>query len=178
MENSMATESPPPAPQQLAELIQTLEQAILMAKQLPTTIDLTHRNLIFSSLHSAHLSLSSFLSHQHLAPTSSTTGIVTNQALYRENSVSSAVGGTDSAEPMQIVDGDEMNSKNSVDRVEEKMRDFYIQNKRPKRPLSPSSATMVEQRRLEDHEFVGSPFGYDPIGTKLRSLDLVYQFHG
>ncbi|GAB4844424.1 hypothetical protein Ancab_037788 [Ancistrocladus abbreviatus] len=182
MENNMATESHPPRPpasppQQLAELIHTLEQAILMAEQLPTTTDLSHQHVIFSSLHSVHLSLSSFLSHHHRPPTPSAAAILTNYTLPPENSISSAACGDDFAEPMQFADGDEMNSQSSVDKVEEKMRDFYIQNKRPKRRLSPSSTTATEQRRLGE-EFAAVPLGFDPIGTKLRSLDLIYQFHG
>ncbi|GAB2290953.1 hypothetical protein Dimus_025211 [Dionaea muscipula] len=182
MEVTMATSSsspplpPPPPPSSsphLAELVQTLEQAIDMAKHLPTTSDLSDQILVFSSLHSARLSLSSFLAHHNYFPTL-TAGNHCDSAT--ENSVSSAVG--DGAEPMQVGDGgDEQNSKNSVDMVEEKMRDFFIQNKRPKRPLSPVSAAAAEWRRLEDHKCVSFPPGFDPIGTKLRALDLVHQFH-
>lgn len=90
---------------------------------------------------------------------------------------------------MQIGDDDvEYDSKTTssavaaavgIDGVEERMRDCYIQNKRPKRSLSPS--TVAEQRRSYVNE-VAARVGYsaedfDPEGTKLRSLDLIYQFH-
>ncbi|GMH22494.1 hypothetical protein Nepgr_024337 [Nepenthes gracilis] len=158
METGMITESLQPSlspPQQLAELIQALEQAIEMAKRLPNTSDISHQLLIFSSLHSAHHSISSFLYQQHHPPVSAST-IAANLAVPLENSVSSAVGGD--AEPMQVVgSGDE---QNSVDRMEGKLRDFNIQNKRPKRPLSPSSAATAEQRRLDEHESASVPRKY------------------
>ncbi|XP_055817382.1 uncharacterized protein LOC129886634 [Solanum dulcamara] len=151
----------------IAELIQALDQATLMAKQLPTNVDSSQLLQIYSSLQSAHQHLSIFLSqsyHHHPPPP------------FPENSVSSAVGG----EPMQVGDEEdgvnetELNSKTSVDRVEERMRDCFIQNKRPKRPLSPASA-VAEQRRSYDNDRPDVEF--DPHGTKLRSLDLIYQFH-
>lgn len=147
----------------IAELIQALDQATLMAKQLPVTADSSQLQQIYSSLHSAHQHLSLFLSqsqpHQHPPPP------------VPENSLSSAVAG----EPMQLGDDDDdvnETSKTSVDRVEERMRDCFIQNKRPKRPLSPVSAA-ADLRYDND----GPDFEFDPHGTKLRSLDLIYQFH-
>ncbi|XP_039166854.1 uncharacterized protein LOC104443205 [Eucalyptus grandis] len=146
----------------VAELIQSLEQATFMAKQLASTADPTHLLHIHSSLHQSHLLLSSFLSS---APASAA-----------ENSFSSATG---APEPMQVGDDDggeaEENSKATVDRVEERMRNCFIKNKRPKRPLSPSSAAAAEEGRGGGGD--GVP-GYDPHGTRLRALDLVYQFHG
>ncbi|PQM36788.1 uncharacterized protein Pyn_03920 [Prunus yedoensis var. nudiflora] len=62
--------------------------------------------------------------------------------------------------------------------VEEQMRDCFIKNKRPKRRLSPSAAAVVEERRLNGDGFVGSVKGFDPHESKLRALELVYQFHG
>ncbi|XP_015899342.3 uncharacterized protein LOC107432670 [Ziziphus jujuba] len=169
----------------LPELILSLEQAALMAKQLPTTTDPTHHFQIYSSLHQTHHHLSTFLSRTtplfpqplHLAPPA-------------ENSLSSATGavagGDNGNEPMQVGDDNgydddvgEGNSKgNTVDRVEEKMKDCFIKNKRPKRPLSPSAAALVEERRLNDGGFIGGFMGFDPHATRLKALDLVYQFHG
>lgn len=75
-------------------------------------------------------------------------------------------------------DAGEGNSKGTIDGVEEKMRDCFIRNKRPKRPLSPSAAALVEERRLNDGGFNGGFMGFDPHATRLKALDLVYQFHG
>ncbi|KAM3322872.1 hypothetical protein P3S67_004023 [Capsicum chacoense] len=152
----------------IAELIQSLEQATLMAKQLPTALDSSQHLQIHSSLHCAHHHLSLFLSQfqfQFQDPMPPPPPVP-------ENSVSSAVGG----EPMQVGDANEneQNSRTSVDGVVEKMRDCFIQNKRPKRPLSPVSAA-AEQRRSHIKDVPVLEF--DPLGTKLRSLDLIYQFH-
>ncbi|XP_019071460.1 uncharacterized protein [Solanum lycopersicum] len=153
----------------IAELIQALDQATLMAKQLPTTADSSQLLQIHSSLQSAHHRLSNFLSqtHHHQTP-----HLLPAPLPFTENSVSSAVGG----EPMQVGDEEDAvnDSKSSVDRVEERMRDCFIQNKRPKRPLSPTSA-VAEQRRSYDND--GPDLEFDPHRTKLRSLDLIYQFH-
>ncbi|KAL6965101.1 hypothetical protein U1Q18_036156 [Sarracenia purpurea var. burkii] len=176
----------------LTELVIALEQATLMAKQLPNTTDQSQINQISAALHSAHHHLSSFLFQAPppslpLAPPPPPSAAAT-----AENSFSSAVGnrldfddGED--EPMQVGDDDdgggeeeaeaEQTSKTTIDGVEERMRGCFIQNKRHKRPLSPSSAAAAEQRRsylARD----SSALGFDPQGTKLRSLDLVYQFHG
>lgn len=160
--DNMATEPPPPPSPSPEELIKALDHAAQMAKQLPAaTFNPDHHRLIISSLYSAKLSLSSFLSlHHHHHP---------------DNSVSSA------DEPMMDEDGedeDEHNSKDSsMEKMEEKMRDsLYIQNKRPKRPLSPSA----ERQGLDVRERVRVrvPSDFDPLGTRLRNLELVYQFHG
>ncbi|XAR54096.1 hypothetical protein NMG60_11029102 [Bertholletia excelsa] len=128
----MATELPP-----LIELITALEQATLMAKQLSTTADSSHLHQIYSSLHSAHHRLSSFLS---LHPTPPPPALPPPP----ENSVSSAAGnsagGFDGDDPMEDGDEAEENSKAAIERVEERMRDCFIQNKRPKRSLSPAAA--------------------------------------
>ena len=77
---------------------------------------------------------------------------------------------------MQVGDDDEVeaegNSKGAIEKVEEKMRECFIRNKRPKRRLSPSTLAAAEERRLCDDGFVGrvEDFG--------RALELVYQFHG
>ncbi|MCD7461161.1 hypothetical protein HAX54_045413 [Datura stramonium] len=159
----------------IGELIQALDQATLMAKQLPTTVDSSQLLQIYSSLHSAHHHLSLFLSqsqsHHHPPP-----HLLPPTPPVPENSVSSAVGG----EPMQVGDEEddvnetEQNSRSSVDRVEERMRDCFIQNKRPKRPLSPAS-TAAEQRQSYDND--GPAVEFDPHATRSRSLDLIYQFH-
>ncbi|MBA0853212.1 hypothetical protein Goshw_014931 [Gossypium schwendimanii] len=182
MENNMsmaeAQVTPPAAAAvQLSDLVYSLEQATQMAKQLPVTSDPTYLFQIHSSLHRAHHSLSSFLSAahpQHLPP-----------PVAAANSLSSATGAANEngSDPMQVGDENEAeaeeNSKTSIDKVEERMREcFFIKNKRVKRQLSPSSAALAEERRVCDDRFVGGIMGFDPIGEKLRALDLVYQFHG
>ncbi|CAI9101689.1 OLC1v1039069C1 [Oldenlandia corymbosa var. corymbosa] len=192
-----------------AALMATLEQATLMAKQLSNPPASINTNLeqsqilqIYSSLHAAHHHLSQFLTNHpsplplQLQPSFLHTPLIA--PLARENSVSSAVGGGGDgnyAEPMQMGDEDddddvEYNSKDAssavaaaagIDGVEERMRDCYIQNKRPKRSLSPS--VVAEQRRSYANEVAARVGGYsteefDPEGNKLRSLDLIYQFHG
>ncbi|KAK4381193.1 hypothetical protein Sango_2993700 [Sesamum angolense] len=76
---------------------------------------------------------------------------------------------------MQVGDDeDEQDSRaaTTVEKVEERMRECFIQNKRPKRQLSPSAAE--QWRSYENYAAAGE---FDPVGTKLRSLGLVYQFH-
>ncbi|KAH6830802.1 hypothetical protein C2S53_009560 [Perilla frutescens var. hirtella] len=162
MEVETDPEPPPPPP---ADLAAVLEHATLMAKQLPSAADPSQLLQIHTALHSAHHRLSLFLSHHHTPPP--------------ENSVSSAVGG---GEPMQMEDDDEeeQNSRaatTAVDKVAWRMRECFIQNKRPKRQLSPSA----EQRRSFDdaaeRSGVAAADEFDPSRTKLRSLDLIYQFH-
>ncbi|CAL5340134.1 unnamed protein product [Camellia sinensis] len=151
----------------LTELVVSLQQATLMAKQLPNATDPSQILQIYSSLHSAHLHLSSFLSQSPPQP-----------SLPLPPPPPSAAA-NDNDEPMQDEDDDddeeiENSSKTAIDRVEERMKDCFIQNKRPKRPLSPSS-----RRRYGGESVRGSEgFEFDPQGTKLRALDLVYQFHG
>jgi hypothetical protein len=170
----MAEETP------LAEqLVLSLEQATNMAKQLQhTTTDPTHLLQIYTSLHQAHQHLSTFLSKTQFPP----------QPPAAENSFSSATGAVagdeNDTDPMQIMDSDdaveeaEENSKGIVERVEEKMRNCFIKNKRPKRRLSPSAVAVAEERRLYDDGYGGGVKGFDPRATRLRALDLVYQFHG
>lgn len=162
--DTMATEPPPPppSPEQLTELIQALDQASQMARQLSTGVsNADQHRLILVSLHSAHLSLSSFLSSHHHCPA--------------DNSLSSA-GGDDPMRDNDDGDEEQESKDSSMERMEEKMRDsLYIQNKRPKRPLSPSTA---QQQGLEERESVLAPADFDPHGSRLRNLDLVYQFHG
>lgn len=155
-----------------------LEQATFMAKQLPTTTtsDPTHLPLIYSSLHSAHLRLSSFLSSCPPPPAA-------------DHSISSAVNGdVDDNDyensPMQVVGDDEgdLNSNKeaaaAMEEVEGRMRDgLFIQNKRPKRQLSPSAAECHHQRSSY-YEFRATTMEYDPHRAKERAFDLVLQFHG
>lgn len=173
MESMVEAEpEPQPPPPPLADLILSLEQATHMAKQLPTISDPTYLLHIYSSLHQAHHHLSNFLSTPQFPQ------------LQPQNSLSSATGN----EPMQVGDGEdddfddgvgEGNSRAAtIDMVEEQMRDCFIKNKRPKRRLSPSAAAVVEDRRLNGDGFVGSVKGFDPHESKLRALELVYQFHG
>ncbi|KAL5565500.1 hypothetical protein UlMin_028664 [Ulmus minor] len=165
---------PQPVTPSLPELIFSLEQATHMAKQLPSTTDPTHLLQIYSSLSQTHNHLSAFLSrtqlpHPMFAPA--------------ENSLSSATGAAgdeNGDEPMQVGDEDDdgveqVNSRGTIDRVEEKMRDCFIKNKRPKRPLSPSAA---EERRFSNGGIAGGGEGFDPYATRLKALDLIYQFHG
>ncbi|CAO2835026.1 unnamed protein product [Amaranthus hypochondriacus] len=159
--NNMITDSQ--LPQNIANLVQSLEQAISMAKQLPSTSNPDHRRHIFTSLSSAQLSISSFLSLHH-----------NNIA---DNSVSSAAD-----EPMMIGgddDDEEQNSRDySMENVEEKMRElFYIQNKRQKRSISPSSAAFIERQRFKGRENVRVPVDFDLRQSRLRDFDLVFQFH-
>ncbi|CAI9770244.1 unnamed protein product [Fraxinus pennsylvanica] len=163
------------------DLVAALEQATLMAKQLSTTTNPHQILQIYTTLHSTHRHLSLFLSGHHPYP----------PALQPppENSVPSALGGgrddngDTGGDPMQMGDEDaEQDSKATtsaaaIDKVEEKMRECFIQNKRTKRQLSPSA----EQRQSKDNgDVMGGAVAanLDPHGTKLRSLDLLYQFHG
>ncbi|KAL2477908.1 hypothetical protein Fot_46922 [Forsythia ovata] len=167
------------------DLVAALEQATLMAKQLSTTTN-PHQILhIYTTLHSAHRGLSLFLSRHHPYPPTLPPP--------PENSVSSAVGGGrdengdtgGGREPMQMGDEDaEHDSKATtgatIDKVEERMRECFIQNKRPKRPLSPSAAAAEQRQSYGNRDVMGGAVAadFDPRGTKLRSLDLIYQFHG
>ncbi|PON85204.1 AP2/ERF transcription factor SNZ [Trema orientale] len=170
-------EAPPVSPS-LPDLILSMEQSILAAKQLLATTDPTHLIQIYSSLHQTHNHLSTFLSSTQLPQPLST--------LPAENSLSSATtaaADVNGNEPMQVSDDvddvEQEYSRGTVDSVEEKMRDCFIKNKRPKkRPFSPSVAALAEERRLNDDWFNGINEGFDPYATRLRALDLVYQFHG
>ncbi|CAH8250791.1 unnamed protein product [Arabidopsis lyrata] len=138
--------------EQVAELISSLEQATLMAQQMGTTVD-QNQLLQISSLRIAHQRLSAFLA-----------------------SIPSAEGekSFSSVEPMQLGEEEKGEAEeerySAMEKVEEKMRECFIRNKRLKRPLSPSS---TEERSGRDYGFDS-----DPHATKLRALDLIYQFHG
>ncbi|KAK8570448.1 hypothetical protein V6N13_003128 [Hibiscus sabdariffa] len=182
-------EPPPPvtiaaaAVVQLRELVFSLEKATQMAKQLPATSDQTYLSQIYSTLHQAHHSLSSFLLATQsqiplLPPLPQPFPLVAT-----ENSLSSSNGAANEGfgEPMQVGEENkaeaEENSKISIGKVEERMRKCFIINKRPKRRLSPSSAAVAEEKRISDGRFVRGVEGFGPKGEKLRALDLVYQFH-
>ncbi|KAL5727720.1 hypothetical protein ACHQM5_000881 [Ranunculus cassubicifolius] len=144
----------------LTDLITSLEQATLLAKQLPSITDPTQFLQLYSSLQTTNHQLTSFL---NLIP-----------------QASSAING-DQEEPMQIGDDDPDEESSMViviDKVEERLRNCNIQNKRRKRPLSPTSVA-VEQRGFNgsggDNEMLDQ--GFDPHGTRLRSVELVFQFH-
>ncbi|EYU32050.1 hypothetical protein ABFS82_02G156600 [Erythranthe guttata] len=162
------------------DLVAALEQATLMAKQIPTTADPSQLFQIQSALRSANHRLSQFLTGGQLPPPPQHTAFPIARP---ENSVSSAVGG--GGEPMQMGDGEEeeQNSRDAttVEKVEGRMRECFIQNKRPKRRLSPSSAVAAEQRRSYVNKGVigggAAAADFDPIRARLRSLDLIYQFH-
>nr|XP_011469083.1 PREDICTED: uncharacterized protein LOC105352853 [Fragaria vesca subsp. vesca] len=167
MDSMDEVESEPPPPTRtpslppLSNLILSLEQATLMAKQLPSTTDPTHLLHIHSSLHQAHHHLSAFLSTTHFP----------QPPPAAENSLSSATGN----DPMDLA-GEEENSKATIERVEEQMRRCFIKNKRGrKRQLSPSAA--AEERRVNGDGVGGSVVSFDPHETRLRALELVYQFH-
>ncbi|KAI8572147.1 hypothetical protein RHMOL_Rhmol01G0176100 [Rhododendron molle] len=171
----------------VAELVASLEQATLLSKQLPNTTDPSKITQIYSTLHSAHFHLSSFLyqSFQHPPPPQPSLP-PPSPPLAPENSLSSAAANHNDDEPMQVADEDdeeeqgESNSKPTIDGVEERMRDFFIQNKRLKRPLSPAAAAAAEdrQRRSDERDLVRGSVGFDPLGMRSRALDLIYQFHG
>ncbi|CAI0470587.1 unnamed protein product [Linum tenue] len=171
-EMTAADATPPPPAPPLPNLVTSLEQATLLAKQLPSTSDPGQLQHIYSALHLAQHHLSSFLlSHSRLP-------LSPPQA--EENSVSSATGaGEDNgSEPMQVGEEEGNSMPAAIDKVEERLRECFIKNKRPKRPLSPSAAAMAEERRLgEDGYAAGRIKGYDPLGTRLRALDLIDQFH-
>ncbi|GMN37232.1 hypothetical protein TIFTF001_042597 [Ficus carica] len=174
----MAEPPPPPSSSSIPELILSLEQAIMAAKQLPSTADPSHLLQIHSSLHHAHHHLSAFLSRPPLP-------LPLPPA---ENSLSSTSAAATAAEPMQLGDDDEnddveqVSSRGMVDGVEEKMRNCFIKKKRRKRrlSLSPSFAAEEVGRRLSEEGFgVGAiGEGFNPYATRLRALELVYQFHG
>ncbi|KAI5647301.1 hypothetical protein M9H77_33306 [Catharanthus roseus] len=169
----------------LGELVTSLEQATLMAKQLPNpNSNPSHILQIYSSLHSAQHHLSVFLS-QHPPPPSL---FFNSPPPVPDNSVSSSAAAANDnyGDPMQLVDddGNEAPADATIDGVEEKMRDCFIQkNKRPRRSQSPSAAAAVAEYRRRSYENEMAARGvcldeFDPRGTRLRALDLIYQFHG
>lgn len=160
------------------QVVISLEQATHMAKQLHTTTDPNHLLQIYTSLHQAHYHLSTFLSKTQFPP----------PPPLAANSLSSANGAAAAAddndtEPMQLMDDNdaaveeaEESSKGTLEKVEEKMRDCFIKNKRAKRPLSPSA--VAEERGRYDDGYSAASKSFDPRATRLKALDLVYQFHG
>ncbi|XP_010255539.1 PREDICTED: uncharacterized protein LOC104596180 [Nelumbo nucifera] len=158
-----------PEIQPLSELVAALEHATLMAKKLPSTTASSQVFQVYSSLQNAHHHLTAFLGR-----------FQSSQPLVGEDSISSAVG---EDEPMQVVDNKpeaagERNSSVIIDKVEEQMRDCFLQNKRRKRPRSFSRVAAAEQRIAYDNDLAKEFPAFDPNATRLRSLDLIFQFHG
>ncbi|OWM64178.1 WASH complex subunit 1 [Punica granatum] len=179
MSGPSMTASSSPA-NRVQELIVSLDQAAFMARQLPATSDPALLHQIHSTLHHAHHSLSSFLAAPPPVPPPPPPRPSASAAA--ENSLSSAThNGSAAAEPMQVGEDEEAEEDSrstSIDRVEERMRNCFIKNKRPKRPLSPSAAAEDEEERgLGGGGGLGGT-GFDPYSTRRRALDLVYQFHG
>ncbi|KAL4621275.1 hypothetical protein ACB092_06G216200 [Castanea dentata] len=104
-----------------------------MAKQLPVTTDPTHLLQIYNSLHRAHHQLSNSLQNPSTIPSSSPSLLPLPYSA-AEHSLSSETGGVDT-DTMQLADDEgedtEENSKGRIEKVEEKMRDCFIKNKRP-----------------------------------------------
>ncbi|KAL1828562.1 hypothetical protein DCAR_0207800 [Daucus carota subsp. sativus] len=146
----------------ISNLIASLEQATQMAKQLQITSNPSHLVQIYSSLQSTNTHLSSFLSSHNPSP------IIPSPA-----SATATTQNLQSDEPMEGAEDDEVEEAEqnpTIERVEERFKDCFIGNKRLKRQLSPASA---EQRVYE----CGGRVEFDPYGTKIRALDLIYQFH-
>lgn len=142
----------------ISNLIASLEQATQMAKQLQITSNPSHLLQIYSSLQSTNTHLSSFLfSH---TPSPITPAIPTTENLQSDEPME---GGED-------VEVEQADHNTTIDRVEERFKDCCIRNKRLKRQLSPASA---EQRVYE----CSGNVEFDPYVTKMRALDLIYQFH-
>ncbi|XP_042504277.1 uncharacterized protein LOC122081295 [Macadamia integrifolia] len=178
IEKDIAPMESAPEAQPLMELVASLEHATLMAKRLPSTTDHSQILQVCSSFQNAHNHLVSFLARFHSS----------QPLLAGDNSVSSAFG---EDEPMQVGDDEEIEAEaegeveveveeNSmtVNKVEERMRDFVLQNKRRKRRLSPSSIVPADQRPSYDNGSVLEQPSFDPREARQRSLDLVFQFHG
>ncbi|KAK9056213.1 hypothetical protein SSX86_027303 [Deinandra increscens subsp. villosa] len=165
---------------QVTNLVTALEKATLMAKQLQSTTTATasasasHSETIYASLHAAHRHLSLFLSH-------------TAQSQSQPQPSTDVLDGDD--EPMRIADEEQRvvagatedySKMITIETVEERMRDFSIQNnKRLKRSLSSTSLAGGERRRWLEYEIESAraQLDQDPHVTRLRALDLIYQFH-
>ncbi|XP_043710519.1 uncharacterized protein LOC122659474 [Telopea speciosissima] len=167
-----------PEAQPLMNLVAALEHATLMAKQLPSTTDQSQILQVCSSFQNAHHHLGAFLSRFHSS----------QPLLAGDNFVSSAVG---EDEPMQVGDDEEVEveaeaegegeveeNSRTVNKVEERMRNFALRKKCRKRRLSPSSIVAAEQRPSYENGSVWEQPSFDPRESRLRSLDLVFQFHG
>ncbi|CAH1447961.1 unnamed protein product [Lactuca virosa] len=138
-----------------ADLVTALEKATLMAKQLPPTATATATGSgnIYASLHAAHRQLSLFLAHTAQPSVDVTDG---DDALMEV-----------ADEEQQVVDGarEEDSKMTLIDLVEERMKICFVQkNKRPKRPLSPTSLAAGEKRRWLEYESESAraEVDYDP----------------
>lgn len=149
---------------QLAELVSSLEQATLMAQQIGTAVEQNQLFEISSSLRIAHHRLSAFLSTIPSSAADKSPSSVESMQLGVEEENGEAEAAEEERSP-------------AVEKVEEKMRECFIRNKRAKRPLSPSSA-VVETWATEKRSGREYGFDFDPHASKLRALDLIYQFHG
>ncbi|XP_058105111.1 uncharacterized protein LOC131248713 [Magnolia sinica] len=150
------TESQPP----LTDVITALEQATQTVKSLPSSTDPAHLLQAYASLRNAHHQigavLARFLPHHQTVENSSV-----------------SVAGCEEDEPMADENSEEVESLKVIEKVEEGMRDCALdQRKRRKRPLSPYWAT---QRPAND--CVRDTALFDQR-ERLRSFDLVFQFHG
>lgn len=146
----------------ISNLIASLEQATQMAKQLQITSNPSHLLQIYSSLQSTNTHLSSFLLSHNPPPItpSPPSAIATTENLQSDETME---GGEDD-EVQEAVQNP------TIEKVEERFKDCFIGKKRLKRQLSPATA---EQRV---YEYNGNA-EFDPYGTKMRALDLIYQFH-
>ncbi|GAA0173946.1 hypothetical protein LIER_41627 [Lithospermum erythrorhizon] len=140
----------------MVELVTALEKASLMTKHLPNTTDPSQIHQIYASLHAAHHHLTMFLHNQ---------------------STPFPYGGD---ETMEVAD-DEVETEQSwksLDGVQERLKDWsFVQNKRPKRLLSPSAAEQLRNEVVGGGGGDGEEVEFDPHLKKLRALDLIYQFH-
>ncbi|XP_026378512.1 uncharacterized protein LOC113272945 [Papaver somniferum] len=188
---TLPVEIPPPP---LTELIASLEKATLMAKQLPNTIEQTQIFQIYLSLQNTQNQLTSFLSNFNSSQPQQPH--LLQQPPQLENSVSSAIGGgggDDEVEPMQVGEDEEEDSEFIIDKVEERMKNCVIHsNKRRKRNLSSPSSIQGFDQRIYYNDTIcnsntttnngvvlvqGFEDKFDPQATRLRSLELIYQFH-
>ncbi|XP_076907228.1 uncharacterized protein LOC143563617 [Bidens hawaiensis] len=137
--------------QQLTSLVTALEEATVLAKQLPST---TTAN-IYASLRTAHRHLSLFLTQQ------------------TDNNIQHH----DDDEPMQIADEVETVEERMKD-CSIQTNNNNNNNKRLKRSLSPTSLAGGERMRWMDYD--SESFNYESSNSnvnRLRALDLIYQFH-
>ncbi|KAG9455415.1 hypothetical protein H6P81_008319 [Aristolochia fimbriata] len=153
---SISSPSEPPAPS--SDLVAALERATQAAKQLPSSTDPSHLRSAFASLHAAHHHLAAFLARFHPQPSPA------------ENSVDSVDEHMADRLLDDHDDGSEGVNSEFIEKVEEGIRDCAIHNKR-KRPLSP---TWVPENSV--HERVRE-FNYFDPSERMRSLDLIFQFH-
>lgn len=162
-ESASASASSPPG-----NLVAALEQATLMAKLLPTTTDPSQLLQILATFNSAHHHLSLILSNHHDLPPSPPPSQVPRPTIFPSQAPENSAVEENDDDPMVM--GEEEQNSRAVEKVASRMRECFIQNKRPKRMLSPSPEL---HRRYDDEAEVEVGFHY----YKSSSLDLIYQFH-